>query len=184
MKHVSVRGTSIPNYKKKTNKSCISIEITSLETTFPVRRSPSKLVPKRETIHPTHAALSPPPPPPQTRRSIQDLASQLEYRIAHHTGYVPKRAVPIAFFSKKTNTKTKMTIHPKIYRPWNIDKRCLSFSTTDICNSMSGRHELKCQSCVEGSERRVFGVCSALRWHSRMYLLDAGRYRNRLIYIH
>ncbi len=117
MKHVSVRGTSIPNYRKKTNKNYITIEVTSVETASLVRRSPSKRVPKCETINPTQAALSPPPPPPpQTRRSIQDLASQLEYRIAHHTGYVPKGAVPIAFFSKKTNTKTKMTIHPEKYR--------------------------------------------------------------------
>lgn len=99
-KYISVRGTSSPNYcNNKSSKHCVTIDVASSKVT-PLLNSRSKTSTKSGNDLPTRASL-PPPPPPQTRRTIQHLALQLEYRILHHTGYVPKGAVPIAFFQQQ-----------------------------------------------------------------------------------
>ena len=99
-KYISVRGTSSPNYcNNKSSKNCVTIDVASSKVT-PLLNSRSKTSTKLGNDLPTRASL-PPPPPPQTRRTIQHLALQLEYRILHHTGYGPKGAVPIAFFQQQ-----------------------------------------------------------------------------------
>ena len=101
---ISVRGTTNPNFHNETKTNFITIhQDSSKMTILPVRHSrtttrtskPGKIVPKR-------GAPSSPPPPPQTRRTIQHIALQLEYRILHHSGYIPKGAVPIAFFQRRS----------------------------------------------------------------------------------
>lgn len=100
-KYISVRGTDSPNYcYNKSSKNCVIIDVASSKvTTTPVLNRRSKTSTKSGNDLPTRA-LPPPPPPPQTRRTIQHLALQLKHRILHHTGYVPKGAVPIAFFQQ------------------------------------------------------------------------------------
>jgi hypothetical protein len=108
--HISVRGTASPNFYNETSKNHVIIQVASSKTTAPPVQH--RRMKKTTTLRKSVPKRLLPPPPPQTRPTIQQLALQLEYRISHHSGYIPKGAVPIAFFQRRSNIKTSLQRRP------------------------------------------------------------------------
>jgi hypothetical protein len=103
---VLVRGTNSPSGYHETNTNHVTIiQLGSSKSTVPParhRRTNTIAKTGKVATKPKTQLLSlsrpPPLPPPKPRPTVHDLAVQLEYRILHHSGYIPKGAVPIALF--------------------------------------------------------------------------------------